>query len=76
VVASLRPLLERTRPYIRSEVFKHSPEDERRRFWRDLRDMGYRVHRWASETTYRGEELAENDMTRWPHFDIFSIPDP
>ena len=74
VVASLRPLIERTRPVIRAEVFRHSPTDERTRFWRDLRGMGYRVHRFESDTRYKGEELQERDMTRWSHFDIFCVP--
>lgn len=75
VVASLRPLIERTRPFIRSEVFKHSPHAERTRFWRELRGLGYRIHRFESDTRYRGEELTEGDMMRWPHFDIFCTPD-
>ena len=75
VVASLRPLIERTRPFIRSEVFKYSPHAERTQFWRELHGLGYRIHRFESDTRYRGEELAEGDMTRWPHFDIFCTPD-
>ncbi|HET7189768.1 MAG TPA: hypothetical protein VFI52_16565, partial [Gemmatimonadaceae bacterium] len=71
----LRPLIERTRPFLRSEIFKHSPEAERARFWRELREMGYRVHKFESDTQYKGEELQERDMMRWPHFDIFCVPD-
>lgn len=75
VVASLAPLLAHTHPYIRSEIFRHSPEPERRGYWRELRAMGYRVHRYVSDTQYQGETLEEADMTRWPHFDIFCVPD-
>ena len=75
MVSSLRPLLERSRPYIRSEVFPPSPAEERTRFWRELRGMGYRVHKLESEARYTGEELAEADMLRWPRFGIFCLPD-
>lgn len=75
VVGTLRALLARTRPFVRSEIFKHSPDAERAGFWRDLREMGYRVHRFVSDVEYRGEELAERDMTKWRHFDIFAVPE-
>jgi hypothetical protein len=75
VVASLRPLIDRTRPYLRSEIFRHSPEAERTRFWRELRGMGYMVHRFESDTRYKGAALQERDMMSWPHFDIFCVPD-
>lgn len=75
VVASLRPLIERTRPFIRSEVFRHSPAAERTRFWRELRAMGYRVHRFESDTRYKGDELQEQDMMGRSQFDVFCIPE-
>lgn len=75
VVASLAPLIARTRPYLRSEVYRHSPDDERRRFWRELREAGYLVHRFASDEQYRGDLLGEADLSRWPHFDLFAVPE-
>jgi FkbM family methyltransferase len=72
VVASLMPLVARSRPYIKSEIYRHSPESERRQFWRELRDAGYRVHRYDSDEHYQGDVLSEDDMVRWSHFDIFA----
>lgn len=74
VVGSLRPLLQRTRPFIRSEIFKHVPEPERIGFWRDLREMGYAVHRYVSDVEYQGEVLGEHDMMKRKHFDILAVP--
>lgn len=74
VVASLAALIRRTRPYIRSEIFRHTPDEERRGYWRDLRELGYRIHRYESDRSYKGEELGENDLMRWPHYDIFAVP--
>jgi hypothetical protein len=73
VVASLRPLVARSRPFIKSEIYRHSPPEERRRFWRELRESGYRVHRYDSDEHYEGDVLSEDDMIRWSHFDIFAV---
>ena len=75
VVMSLAPLIARCKPYIRAEVYKHSTQEARSHFWRDLRQMGYRVHHFESDVAYKGEELGENDMMRWKHFDIFCVPE-
>ena len=75
VVASLLPLIRRTRPFLKSEIFRHSPEAERRLFWRELREAGYRVHRYESDERYVGDPLTEDEMNRWPHFDIFAVPE-
>jgi hypothetical protein len=74
VIASLQPLIARSRPFIRAEIYRHSPADERRRFWRDLHEAGYAVSRYGSDESYLGDPLTEDDMSRWSHFDIFAVP--
>ena len=74
VVSSLRPVLLGSRPYLKSEVYKHLPAAERTLYFDDLRALGYRVFR-CGDDDYRGEELNRNDMTRWRHFDIFAVPE-
>ena len=76
VVASLQPLIARLRPYVRSEIFRHSPAADRARFWRELRDLGYRIHKVDSDAHYKGDELQQGDMMHWPHFDVFCVPVP
>jgi FkbM family methyltransferase len=74
VVGTLADVLRTRRPYLKAEIYKHLPAEERRGFHADLRALGYRVFK-CEETQYRGKELGQQDVTRWKHFDIFAIPD-
>lgn len=74
VFRTMQSLFETNRPFLKSEIYRHLPEAERRGYWRDLTDLGYTVRKFVDEERYEGEILAEADMTKWPHFDIFAIP--
>jgi FkbM family methyltransferase len=74
VVASIKPLLIQNRPYLKSEIFRHLPEEERVGYHRDLRAMGYKIRKFQSEEDFAGEELTERQMMKWEHFDIFCQP--
>ena len=74
VVRSLAGLIRTARPYVKAEIYKHLPDEERIGFHADLRELGYRVFK-CEETEYRGEELGSGDMGRWKHFDIFAVPE-
>lgn len=75
VLESVAGLIDRARPFIRAEVFKLSPPAERARLFAFLSSRGYRVFQFIGETDYRGRELGPDDMGRWPHFDVFCVPD-
>lgn len=74
VVRSLSDLLRTSRPYVKSEIYRHLPQEERSGYHGDLRALGYRIFK-CDEHAIRGQELGPSDMTRWPHFDIFAVPD-
>jgi FkbM family methyltransferase len=74
VAGSLRELLVRNRPFIKSEIYELLEEETRRGYYRDLRELGYRVHKFNSEEDYSGPELTEGDLMRWKHYDIFAVP--
>jgi FkbM family methyltransferase len=75
VLRSLVELVKIYRPFIKSEIYKHLPADERAGYFDDLRELGYRVYK-CEENAYRGEELRRpEDLTRWRHFDVFAVPD-
>jgi FkbM family methyltransferase len=73
VVASMKDVLAARRPYLKSEVYKHLPSEERVAFFRELRGLGYRIFK-CDDDGYRGQQLTEKDMDRWRHFDIFCEP--
>lgn len=75
VAASLRPFLAATRPYLRSEIYRHLARQERVAYYRELRELGYRVHRFEGDEHYLGVELTEDALMRWPHYDIFVVPE-
>jgi FkbM family methyltransferase len=75
VAASLRELLMKNRPFIKSEIYQHLEAEPRQGYYRDLRQLGYRVHKFNSDEDYLGAELALEEMTRWAHFDIFAVPE-
>ena len=75
VVRSLRGVIADVRPYLKTEIYRHLPADERAGFGRDLRDLGYRLFKCEEEAEYRGEELQPGDLTRWTHFDVFAVPE-
>lgn len=74
VAQSLAELLRTSRPYVKSEIYRHLPDEERTGYYDDLRALGYRIFK-CEEPVARGQELTRDDMSRWPHFDILAVPD-
>ncbi len=75
VAASLKEMLVASRPYLRSEIYEHLPPVERQGYYRDLRELGYTVRKCNGEADYFGPVLAEEDLLKWRHFDIFAVPE-
>ena len=74
VVQSMADLIGAARPYIKTEIYKHLPNDERDAYEGDLRRLGYRLFKCEGEVEYLGEELHPGDLRRWRHFDVFAVP--
>jgi FkbM family methyltransferase len=74
VAQSLGELLRIARPYVKSEIYRHMPDEERAGYSDDLRALGYRIFK-CDHHVARGQELARGDMARWQHFDILAVPD-
>lgn len=74
VARSLRDLLGSSHPYVKSEIYRHLPDDERAGYYNDLRTLGYRIFK-CDEHYRRGRELARADMRLWHHFDVLAIPE-
>jgi len=74
VARSLRDLLRTSRPYLKSEIYRHLPRQERAGYYDDLRVLGYRIFK-CDEHVVRGQELDRGDMMLWQHFDIFAVPE-
>ena len=75
VANSLKELLVSNRPFIRTEIYQHSSSEDRRGYYQDLRALGYTVYKFNSDRDYSGEQLGEQDMMKWEHFDVFAVPE-
>lgn len=75
VIETLRDVIASARPYLLCEVYKRSPELQRRAFHRLLTtELGYRVYHADPYAKLRGDELGADDMMRDRHFDVFCVP--
>jgi len=71
VLQSLAEIIERRRPHILAEVYKHTSPDYRRRLLRFLQSRGYTVYKTGGDAQLKGETLGAGDMMRWGHYDVF-----
>ena len=74
VYQSLRPLIARTKPVIRTEIFRHMPEPARVAYLQQLQSDGYDTRRMSSMTDYVGEPISAADVMRWSHYDVLAVP--
>jgi FkbM family methyltransferase len=76
VASSMRNVLVEQRPYLKTEMYKHTPESERRGYYRDLRELGYTLYKVENEERdYRAKPLNEADVMKWSHYDVFAVPE-
>jgi FkbM family methyltransferase len=75
VVASINELIVSNKPYIKTEIYKHLAENQRMAYFHELKNLGYRIHRWESDEDYYGRLLSDVDMMNWAHFDVFAVPE-
>lgn len=74
IIASLRDLVVRLRPFIRTEVFVLASRKQRLAHIQALRDLGYRVTRMRHDGDYPGVPLDDADVMNWKTFDVFCTP--
>lgn len=75
VAQTLAPLLKAARPYVKTEIYKHMPAEERAAYFDDLRGLGYRCFK-CGDVDYLGEPLRHHsDLSKWRHFDVFAVPE-
>ncbi|MGE5626038.1 MAG: FkbM family methyltransferase [Bacillota bacterium] len=74
ILHSLRELVLQYRPCLRTEIYKHLSLDQRRAYFRELRELGYRVFKFVDEKHYLGPAVEEHMLADWEHFDLFAVP--
>ena len=76
VLETLDALIARERPFIRAEVYRHSPAPAREALLEFLQARRYDVHRVAAETALRGPRVDGVRAIRHGHCDLFAVPVP
>jgi FkbM family methyltransferase len=73
VLRSLEGLIREFHPYIKTEVGKYAPAEDRIATHRLLTSHGYTIRLRENDTLF-GPVLAEGDMPKGRTFDIFAVP--
>ena len=74
VLQSLSDLISQCKPFMKVEVYRKLDDSQRRALHRSIAAYGYKIHKIAENGNYFGEILAEQDLSKWRHFDIFCEP--
>jgi len=75
VLLSLSGLIKKVKPFIRTEVFRYTDSDLRRKTFYFFKEHGYRMFYFNELNDYTGKEiLHENEVINGGHFDIFARP--
>ena len=74
VLQSLAGLISDCKPFMKLEVYRKLDDPQRRALYRSIAGYGYQIHKIPEDGGYWGEILAEQDLSKWRHFDIFCAP--
>jgi FkbM family methyltransferase len=74
VLQSLADLISQCKPFMKVEVYRKLDDSQRRSLFRFIAGYGYVIHKITEDGSYLGEILAEQDLGKWRHFDIFCAP--
>ena len=74
VLQSLGKLIRQCKPYLKVEVYRKLEDAQRRALYRSIAALGYTIRKIVDDESYFGETLGEDDLSNWPHFDIFCVP--
>ncbi|MCH2160458.1 MAG: FkbM family methyltransferase [Phycisphaerales bacterium] len=74
VVRSVEPLVRRSRPVIRAEVFRHTSRESRIEFFDYLIGLNYDIHLHDNGHVPCGRHLSPEDVMHADHYDILCMP--
>ncbi len=74
IIRSLLETIKIYRPIIKAEVFAHSNKAYRLSLLELFKSINYSVHRVAQDPIQAGEEMTEDNVSRWKHYDILCRP--
>jgi FkbM family methyltransferase len=76
VLESIEEIITKYRPYVKTEIFKHTDTNYRNSIYNFFSEKNYKVYKSSdSFSEYnKNNKLNIKDMNNWKHFDIFCVP--
>lgn len=76
VMKVLEPLVREFRPFVRTEIYKHMPKEEREKYYDYLCGLGYEIRLSDGEHGPGNTRCERGALMNEPTFDIWAIPAP
>jgi FkbM family methyltransferase len=74
ILHSLDNLINKQRPFVKCEIYKHLNFEKRARLFDLLSGWNYDIFKIESESNYMGEKVTKENLTKWRHYDVFCLP--
>jgi len=74
IIKSIEGIIDKYRPYIKAEVWKHTDQSYRNNIYNFFHQKGYTISRTFDDDDYTGIKIEKSDMSELKHFDIFCSP--
>jgi FkbM family methyltransferase len=74
ILSSIMPIIEETRPVIRTEVFRKLLASERHALFDLLSTHGYELFRFEGGVAPQGSPMTRESMSAEKHFDVLAMP--
>lgn len=74
ILQTLKDIIKEYKPFIKAEVYKKTSASYRRELLQLLQEMGYTVYHLQAEPVVPGQEITEQNVMEWKHYDIFCVP--
>lgn len=75
IIKSLAGIISEFRPYIKTEIFKHTTADYRRDLLNYFDTINYTVYKIEREPCVIGQVIQNDNINQWRHYDVFCIPE-
>ncbi len=74
VLRQLAGIIDEFRPFVRSEIYRHTSSEDRTELFNFFLSRNYRVFEFEGLDNYKGRELSLSDVSQESHYDIFAVP--
>lgn len=74
VLETIASLIDNSQPFVRAEIYKHSPDATRRRLFEFFTTRNYTLHRIDGDNHVFGDRIDAARASDWVHYDLIAVP--